>query len=57
MRFGVGNNFAQGTQVQFVLGKWQAEELSLVQESIEKATQATLSFVLEGIDRAMNQYN
>lgn len=57
LRFGVGNNFAQGTQVQFVLGKWQTDELTVVKEGIDKAAQATISFVLEGIDRAMNQFN
>lgn len=57
LRFGVSNNFAPGTQVQFVLGKWQTDELSIVQESIQKAADAIIAFALEGVERAMNQFN
>src|SRR6185436_17189555 len=36
LRFGIGNKFPKGMQSDFVLGKWNKEELSLVKQKIEK---------------------
>ncbi|HMU69124.1 MAG TPA: aminoacyl-tRNA hydrolase [Chitinophagales bacterium] len=57
LRFGAGNNFPKGAQVHFVLGKWESEEEADVRTNIERAGNAVISMVLEGIDRAMNTYN
>lgn len=57
LRFGVGNDFPKGAQVHYVLGKWADEEKKLVEEQLIKAAEAAESFVLEGIDRAMNRFN
>lgn len=57
IRFGVGNDFPKGGQVQFVLGKWTSTEEPDVQTAIKRASDAIISCVLEGVDRAMNQFN
>lgn len=57
LRFGIGDNFPKGMQVDYVLGKWRKEEVPLVELKIEKATEAIESFVSIGIERTMEHYN
>jgi PTH1 family peptidyl-tRNA hydrolase len=57
LRFGIGNHFPKGMQVEFVLGKWNKEELPVVNKKIEVAIEAIESFAAIGIDRTMNVYN
>ncbi len=57
LRFGIGNNFARGYQVDYVLGKWTPEEVKLLTPRVEKAVEMIKSFVAIGIDRTMNAYN
>ena len=57
LRFGVGNNFPRGMQVEYVLGKWRNDELPLVKMKIEKSVQVVESFVHLGLERTMNDYN
>ncbi|MFT4831807.1 MAG: PTH1 family peptidyl-tRNA hydrolase [Psychroserpens sp.] len=56
-RFGVGADFGQGRQVDYVLGEWNEEEQKALPERFTKATELIKSFVLSGINRTMNQYN
>lgn len=57
LRIGIGNEFAQGRQVDYVLGKFTDEERTLLNPLMDKAVECIKSFVLAGIDRTMNQYN
>lgn len=57
MRIGIGNEFGKGRQVDFVLGTWTGDEKKIMEETVKKASEAVISFVLEGVDRAMNKYN
>ena len=57
LRFGIGNHFPKGMQVEFVLGKWYKEELPIINKKIELAIQAIESFAAIGIERTMNEYN
>jgi len=57
LRFGIGNDFPKGGQVNFVLGKWPDEEIELVKKGIENAIKAIELFALEGSERAMNKVN
>jgi len=57
LRFGIGNNFPKGRQVDFVLGKWQPAELPIVKEKILKSVDIIESFASTGIERTMNMYN
>lgn len=57
LRFGVGNEFAKGRQVDYVLGEWSAEERETLNERIDVATEFIKSFVTVGIERTMNHWN
>lgn len=57
LRFGIGNEFAKGRQVNYVLGKWSEEEEKILPERIELCVQAIKSFVTIGVDRAMSAFN
>jgi PTH1 family peptidyl-tRNA hydrolase len=57
LRFGVGNGFPRGMQVEYVLGKWRIDEMPLVKIKIEKSVQVVESFVHLGLERTMNDYN
>lgn len=57
LRFGIGNNFSKGQQVDFVLGKWGSEENKYLPDRVKLATEAIKSFVTIGIDKTMNFCN
>lgn len=57
LRFGIGNDFPRGGQVDFVLGEFTSEDLSLMPERLAVAADAVKSFALQGIDRTMCLYN
>ena len=57
LRFGISANYAKGTQIDYVLGKWSEEEVTLLPERLEKISEAILSFGLVGADTTMNLYN
>ena len=57
LRFGIGNDFPKGTQVDFVLGHFSAEEKKLLELRIEVAVEAMKTFCLSGLGFAMNNYN
>ena len=57
LRFGIGNNFPKGMQVEFVLSQWFAEEVPLVRLKIEKCIEVIENFATIGIDRTMNTIN
>jgi len=57
LRFGIGNEFNHGAQVNYVLGEWTAEENAAFPDRLSVTTDIIKSFCLQGIDRTMNQYN
>jgi len=57
LRYGVGNDFPRGMQVEYVLGPWRREDLPLIKIKNEKAVQIIESFVFVGLERTMNDYN
>ncbi len=57
LRFGIGNDFPKGRQVDFVLGRWQPSELPVVKEKILTSTEIIESFAAQGIAATMSQYN
>jgi len=57
LRFGIGNNYPKGMQVDYVLGRWTNEETVLVKKKIDASVEVIESFVLSGIDRTMNHTN
>ncbi|MBO4307060.1 MAG: aminoacyl-tRNA hydrolase [Bacteroidales bacterium] len=57
LRIGVGNNFGQGHQIDYVLGHFSEEEQATLEPVIQHAAEAVKSFVTIGADRTMNMFN
>lgn len=57
LRFGIGNGFPRGGQIDYVLGKFPPEEMEKMPEVLKKAGDAIKAFCLSGPDFAMNHYN
>lgn len=57
LRFGIGNQYPKGMQVQFVLSRWLPEELPVVKLKIIKSIQVIEEFATVGIDRTMSDVN
>lgn len=57
MRIGVGNNYPKGMQAEYVLSPFSADEQKELPNILETASQAVLTFCLEGISNAMNKFN
>lgn len=57
LKFGIGNDFPRGCQIDFVLGNFPAEEQPLLKERIGVACDAIKEFVLAGLGNAMCKYN
>ncbi|MCK5136275.1 MAG: aminoacyl-tRNA hydrolase [Bacteroidales bacterium] len=57
LRFGIGEEFHPGGQVNYVLGGWSGEQEKLLPERIEMAGNIIKSFGVIGLQRTMNMYN
>ncbi len=57
LRFGIGNDFPRGGQVDYVLGEFGDEDLKTMDERLQVAGEAVKTFCLAGINIAMNQFN
>ena len=53
LRFGIGDNFDRGKQVNYVLGKWEEVEMDLVKKGIEKSAEAIRRYTFNGPSDAM----
>lgn len=57
LRIGIGNEYPRGGQIDWVLGHYSEEDMQTLQPTIDIAIEIIKSFVLQGIDETMNQYN
>ena len=57
IRFGVGNEFSKGKQVDYVLGQWSNKEESVLQERVDTAIEMLKSFVIVGATQTMTLFN
>ena len=57
LRFGIGNDFPKGRQVDHVLGKWKPSEVEVVNKKITHCIQVIEDFVLIGLEKTMAQVN
>ena len=57
LRFGIGNDFPKGGQIDFVLGQFDDEAQKLLPARIELAGEIIKSFCLAGLNITMNQFN
>ena len=57
-RFGVGNDFQKGKQVDYVLGKFDKQENEiLINDLLPKSREIIESFCFQGLERTMNTFN
>ncbi len=56
-RFGISDEFKKGKQIDYVLGEWNEDEKTKLQERLELASQIITSFALAGLDTTMNTFN
>jgi PTH1 family peptidyl-tRNA hydrolase len=57
MRLGIGRPPGQKNGADYVLQNFQNGDMDLVKEALAKASKAAQTFVANGIDQAMNQFN
>ncbi len=57
MRFGVGNDFPSGSQVDYVLSDFTDEEFEAMPPILDECVEGILSFVSVGIAHTMNSFN
>ncbi|CAN5296251.1 aminoacyl-tRNA hydrolase [soil metagenome] len=57
LRFGIGNNFSKGRQVDYVLSRFTEQEFQDLEPLLVKASDMVLSFCTIGIERTMNFFN
>jgi PTH1 family peptidyl-tRNA hydrolase len=57
LRFGIGNDFGKGQQVDFVLSNFEKAEFDRMPEVIGKANEMIISFCLIGPERTMSLHN
>ncbi len=57
LRFGIGGDFPQGFQIDYVLGRWTPEERDGLSTRVKEACDAILSFATQGLARTMNMFN
>lgn len=57
LRFGIGNDFPRGTQVDYVLGNFTLDQRQMLPTRVDVACEAIKEFVLAGIQKAMCDFN
>lgn len=57
LRVGVGAELTRGERIAHVLGKFKPEERDVIEQAIERAVDACVCFLKEGLDAAMNRFN
>ena len=57
IRFGLGNDFPKGAQIDYVLGNFTVEQEKLMPERLKIAIDAIKAFCLSGLTFAMNNYS
>lgn len=57
LKFGIGDDFHKGQQVDYVLSNFSKQEFEEIPMHIDKASDMILSFCSSGIVNTMNQFN
>ena len=57
LRVGVGSDFGRGHQIDYVLGRFDDEELATLEPAVKEACEMVRCFATQGADRAMNMFN
>jgi len=57
LRVGIGRDFADGEQVDYVLSPFTAQQAPAIEDAVADAVGAVLTAVREDLDAAMNRFN
>ena len=57
LRFGIGNDYPKGAQIDYVLGRFKPEEEEVLPAKLERSAEIIKSFCLSGIQITMNHFN
>jgi peptidyl-tRNA hydrolase, PTH1 family len=57
IRIGIGNSYRKGSQVDFVLGKWDTEEKKFIDERVSIVVDMIRSFAFAGTELTMTAFN
>ena len=57
LRFGIGDNYPRGCQIDYVLGEFPPDEREALPGRLKEAVEAIRCFCLEGLATAMNRFN
>jgi peptidyl-tRNA hydrolase, PTH1 family len=57
LRFGVGDDYRRGRQIDYVLSPFNQKEMEALISDMDCAIDAALTFCTQGIENAMNQFN
>ncbi len=57
LRFGIGDNYSKGKQIDHVLGEWTAKEAQHLDLLCEKSIEIIQAYGTMGLDRTMNTFN
>lgn len=57
VRFGIGNNFYSGQQVDYVLSKWTDEEQKMLSDKVNTCIEIIKSFGTIGLELTMTSFN
>jgi peptidyl-tRNA hydrolase, PTH1 family len=57
IRFGIGSSFRRGSQIDYVLGTWDAAEKKVIEERIPIAIEMIRSFAFSGLELTMTSFN
>ena len=57
LRFGVGNDFPKGQQINYVLSDWDKEEINQLDERLEQCQKIIKAFCTVGLNQSMSDFN
>lgn len=57
LRIGIGNDFSQGGQSDYVLSPFTDPQKKLIDDALTSAVDAVITFIREGIEQTMNKFN
>jgi len=57
LRFGIGNDYPRGGQIEYVLGHFNFDERQMLPTRVDAAVDAVKAFCLSGLDFAMCNFN
>lgn len=57
IRVGIGTPKIKNDMINYVIGQIPEEEKNILQEGVDKAAEAVIEVLKNGIDKAMNKFN